>query len=205
MLKTGDTDMSNTFSPERFQKTFDSYFWKWWMVIGILYLVVFSLYMVMIFNRGSSSQFPSHFGWIYIPGSWLVGDIAFGVIRIGFISVGALPVGIIAIGACSVGVVAIGACSVGIFAFGANALGVIAIGAGTSYGLINTKSSLSGRFDIGKVAGIVAIGPEAYGLYTLSYAGKATYIFSPDRQDAEAVALFTRWFPKFKKTFSASS
>ena len=175
------------------------------MVIGILYFVVFSLYTVMIFNRGLSSQFPSHFGWIYIPGSWLVGDIAFGAVRIGFISVGALPVGIVAIGACSVGIVAVGACSVGIFAFGGNALGIIAIGAGTSYGMIRTKSSLSGRFDIGKVAGIVAIGPEAYGFYTLSYVGKSRYMFSPDHQDTEAVALFTRWLPKFKETFSASS
>ena len=190
--------MSRIFSSERFQKTFDAYFWKLWMVIGILYFVVYSLYIVLIFNRELASKFSSLFKWI-------VDDIAFGAISIGFISGGALAVGIVAIGACSVGIVSVGACSVGIFAFGANALGIIAIGAGTSYGMMNTESALRGRFDIGKVAGIVAIGPEAYGLYTLSYAGKSRYMFSPDRQDAEAVAMFTRWLPKFKKTFTSSS
>ena len=171
------------------------------MVIGILYFVVFSVSTVLLFNR----EFASKLGWINTPSPWIVGDIAFGAISIGFISVGALSVGIVAIGACSVGIVAVGAFSVGIFAFGGNALGLIAIGAGTRYGWINLKSAPRGRFDIGKVAGIVAVGPAAYGLYTLSYAGKSRYMFSPDRQDTEAVALFTRWLPKFEKTFSASS
>ncbi len=193
--------MSKTLSSERFQKTFDAYFWKWWMVIGILYFVVFSVYTVLLFNR----EFASKLGWINTLAPWIVGDIAFGAISIGFISVGALSVGLVAIGACSVGIVAVGAFSVGIFAFGGNALGLIAIGAGTRYGWINLKSAPRGRFDIGKVAGIVAVGPAAYGLYTLSYAGKSRYMFSPDRQDTEAVALFTRWLPKFEKTFSASS
>ena len=193
--------MSKTLSSERFQKTFDAYFWKWWMVIGLLYFVVFSVYTVLLFNR----ELASKLGWINTPSPWIVGDIAFGAISIGFISVGALSVGIVAIGACSVGIVAVGAFSVGIFAFGGNALGLIAIGAGTRYGWINLKSAPRGRFDIGKVAGIVAVGPAAYGFYTLSYAGKSRYMFSPDRQDTEAVALFTRWLPKFEKTFSASS
>ena len=189
--------MSKTFSSERFQKTFDSYFWKWWMVIGILYFVVFALYTVLIFNKELISKFPSLFGWI--------NNIAFGAIGIGIVSCGALAVGMVAIGACSVGIVAVGAFSIGIFAFGGNALGVIAIGAGTSYGMTNIKSSLRGRFDIGKAVGLVAISPKAYGFYTLSYTGKSRYTFSPDRQDAEAVALFTRCLPKLKKTFSASS
>ena len=146
--------MSKTFSSERFQKTFDAYFWKWWMVIGILYFVVFSVSTVLLFNR----EFASKLGWINTPSPWIVGDIAFGAISIGFISIGALSVGIVAIGACSVGIVAVGAFSVGIFAFGGNALGLIAIGAGTRYGWINLKSAPRGRFDIGKVAGIVAVG-----------------------------------------------
>ena len=102
-------------------------------------------------------------------------NIIFTPISVGFVSVGALAIGIIAIGACSVGIVAVGASSVGIFAFGGNAFGIIAIGAGTRYGWINPKSTPRGRFDIGKVAGIVAVGPAAYGLYTLSYAGKSRY------------------------------
>ena len=134
-----------------------------------------------------------------------MGEIAFGVITIGFISIGALTVGVVAIGACSVGIIAFGAFSVGIIAFGGNSLGVIAIGVGTSYGMINIRSAPRGRFDIGKAVGIVAIGPEAYGVYTLSYAGKGRYTFSPEHQDAEAVALFTRRLPKFKKAFSLTS
>ncbi len=202
--KEGNTDMSRKVEPERFQKTFDAYFLKWWMVIGILYFVAFSVYIVLIFNRESPSKFPSFLGWIGTVTPWM-NNILFGAVGIGFISVGALAVGIVAIGACSVGIVAVGGFSVGIFAFGGNALGLIAIGAGTRYGWINPKSTPRGRFDIGKVAGIVAVGPAAYGLYTLSYAGKSRYMFSPDRQDTEAVALFTRWLPKFEKTFSASS
>lgn len=196
--------MSTTLESEKFQKTFDAYFWKWWMVIGILYFIAFSMYIVLIFNRESTSKLPSFLGWIDTVTPWM-NNILLGAAGIGFISVGVLAVGIVAIGACSVGIVAVGAFSVGIFAFGGNALGLIAIGAGTRYGWINPKSAPRGRFDIGKVAGIVAVGPAAYGLYTLSYAGKSRYMFSPDCQDTEAVALFTRWLPKFEKTFSASS
>ena len=196
--------MSKTLESEKFQKAFDAYFWKWWMVLGILYCVVFSLYVILIFHRESDLTLPMIFGWIdaFVP--WM-NNVAFGIINIGIISVGALTVGIVSIGAFSVGIVAIGAFSVGIFAFGGNAIGIIAIAAGTGYGIINTKSGPRGRFDIGRVAGIIAIGPEAYGLYTLSYTGKSRYMFSLDRQDTEAVALFTHWLPKFKEVFSASS
>ena len=51
--------MSRTLESEKFQRAFDAYFWKWWMVIGILYFIAFSLYTILIFNRVSDSEFPA--------------------------------------------------------------------------------------------------------------------------------------------------
>lgn len=118
------------------------------------------------------------------------------------VSIGACSVGVIAIGAFSVGVVSIGAFSVGIFAFGGNSFGIIAIGARTRHGY---EVGPRGRFDIGRVVGVIAIGPKACGVYTLSYEGKGVHVLSPDRQDVDAVALFTRWLPKFKGVLSPAS
>ena len=102
----------------------------------------------------------------------------------------------------SLGVVAVGAFSVGIFAFGGNSFGIITIGAGTRHGY---EVGPKGRFDIGRAVGVIAIGPKACGVYTLSYEGKGTHMLSPDHQDADAVALFTRWLPKFKGALSPAS
>ena len=166
--------------------------------------------------KATNSELPTfvrsivNFG--FQPG---IGEVILGFVTIGIISVGAVTVGVIAIGACSIGVLALGAgsfgifafgaFSVGIFAFGGNTIGLIALGAGTRYGMIDKWSTPRGRFDIGKVLGIVAVGATAYGRHTLSYAGKGRYMFSPNRQDEEAVALFTRWLPKFSEVISSSS
>ena len=131
-----------------------------------------------------------------------IGFIAVGALTLGVVSIGACSVGVIAMGAFSVGIVAFGAFSVGIFAFGGNSFGVIAIGSGTRHGY---AVGPRGRFDIGRAVGVIAIGPKACGVYTLSYEGKGTHMFSPDRQDADAVALFTRWLPKFKGVLSPAS
>ena len=173
--------MSRTLESVKFQKTFDAYFWRLWMIIGILYFLAFSVYTILILNLDSKA--PSFLGWIDIFVPWM-NNVVFGAIGVGFISVGAIAVGIVAIGAFSVG--------------------IIAIGAGTSYGYATANSKLAprGRFDIGKVLGIVAVGPESYGCWTLCYTGKSRYMFSPNRQDTEATELFTRWLPQFKKTFS---
>ena len=42
--------MSRKLESEKFQRAFDAYFWKWWMVIGILYFIAFSLYTILIFK-----------------------------------------------------------------------------------------------------------------------------------------------------------
>lgn len=208
--------MSEELCPKTFQKTFDAYFLRWNIGVAILFVVAFSLFFVPILVRATNSELPSFVRSIAnFGGAPGMGELTFGFVTIGIISVGAVAVGVVAIGACSIGVLALGAGSVGIFAFGAfsvgifafggNAFGIIALGAGSRYGMIDKWSAPRGRFDIGKAVGIVAIGTTASGRYTLSYAGNGRYMFSLNRQDAEAVALFTRWLPKFNEVFSPCS
>ena len=209
--------MSETLHFEQFKEIFDAYFSKWWKVVGILmllaYLLAFGLYTIGILNKHLDIVLPSFLRAIVTFEYWSwMNDMVVEAIGIGFVAVGAISVGVVAIGACSVGVVSMGACSVGIvalgafsigiFAFGGNSFGVIAIGAGTGYGY---EIGPRGRFDIGRAVGVIAIGPEAHGVYTLSYTGRGIYTLSPDHQDADAVALFTRWMPKFKGALSPPS
>ena len=209
--------MSETLHFEQFKEIFDAYFSKWWKVVGILmllaYLLAFGLYTIGILNKHLDIVLPSFLRAIVTFEYWSwMNDMVVEAIGIGFVAVGAISVGVVAIGACSVGVVSMGACSVGIvalgafsigiFAFGGNSFGVIAIGAGTGYGY---EIGPRGRFNIGRAVGVIAIGPEAHGVYTLSYTGRGVYTLSPDRQDADAVALFTRWMPKFKGALSPAS
>ncbi len=195
--------MSNTFNEKTFQKTFDSYFWRGWGICGALYLLLFGLWAIVAIGKLTiDMELPAFLYPLIAELEFHGGDLwflTFGPLAVGVVAIGAFSVGIVAIGACSIGIVAIGAFSVGVFAFGGNAAGIIAIGGGTSY-----SKSTGGRFDIGKALGVVAISPEAYGVYTLSYKGTGTYNFSPARQDTEAVSLFSRWLPKFKKTFQPS-
>lgn len=209
--------MSEISSFERFKKTFDAYFSKWWKIASILlvlvYLLAFGLYTIAILNKNVDIALPSFLHAIitFEYWSWMndpvieaigIGFISVGALTVGVVSIGACSVGIISIGAFSVGIVAVGGFSVGIFAFGGNSFGVIAIGAGTRHGY---EIGPRGRFDIGRAVGVIAIGPEAHGVYTLSYTGRGVYTLSPDHQDADAVALFTRWLPKFKVTLSPAA
>ena len=209
--------MSETSGFEQFKNTFDAYFSKWWKVATILmllvYLLAFGLYTIAILNKHLDIALPSFLRAIvtFEYWSWMndtvadaigIGFIAVGALTVGVVSIGACSVGVIAMGACSVGIVAVGAFSVGIFAFGGNSFGIIAIGAGTRHGY---AVGPRGRFDIGRAVGVIAIGPEAHGVYTLSYTGRGVYTLSPDHQDTDAVALFTRWLPKFKGVLSTAS
>ena len=208
--------MSREMCPKSFQERFDAYFRRWNIGVGILFAMAYSLFFVPMLVRATNSELPPiirsmvNFGF-----STEIGIETFGFITIGIIAVGIVTVGVIAVGPCSIGVLAFGAGSVGVFAFGAfsvgilafggHAIGVIALGAGSRYGAIDKWSAPRGRFDIGRAVGMVAMGPTAHGRYTLSYAGKGRYMFSLTRQDEEAVALFTRWLPKFSDVFSTSS
>ncbi len=169
----------------------------------LVYLLAFGLYTIGILNKHLDIALPSFLRAIVTFEYWsCMNDTVVEAIGIGFISVGALTVGVVSMGAFSVGIVAVGAFSIGIFAFGGNSFGVVAIGAGTRYGY---EVGPRGRFDIGRAVGVIAIGPEAHGVYTLSYTGRGVYTLSPDHQDADAVALFTRWMPKFKGVLSPAS
>ncbi len=209
--------MSETSNFEQFKEIFDAYFAKWWKVTGVLfvlaYLVAFGLYTIAICDKHLDLALPSFLRAIvtFEYWSWMndtvvdaigIGFIAVGALTVGVVSIGACSVGVIAMGACSVGIVAVGAFSVGIVAFGGNSFGLIAIGAGTRHGY---AVGPRGRFDIGRAVGVIAIGPTACGVYTLSYEGKGVHMLSPDHQDADAVALFTRWLPQFKGVLSTAS
>ena len=101
---------SGEMCPEKFRKTFDAYFLKWNIGVGILYVAAFSLFFVPLFVRATNSELPSLALSIVNFGSYPgMGESTFGFITIGIISVGAVAVGVVAIGACSVGVIALGA------------------------------------------------------------------------------------------------
>ncbi|MDE0016506.1 MAG: hypothetical protein OXU51_09980 [Candidatus Poribacteria bacterium] len=127
--------------------------------------------------------------------------ISFGLLSFGVISIGLhVSFGIISVG----GFVSFGVISVG----GLSSFGLIALGSNNVYGLIaiaigNKKPFEKGVYMNGKAFGVIAIGRHARGVYSLSYGeeGEGTYQFSPKRQDPEAIALFARWFKKFKNAF----
>ncbi|RKU12839.1 hypothetical protein C6503_16775 [Candidatus Poribacteria bacterium] len=138
--------------------------------------------------------------------------IVFGVFASGIISVGHFAFGFISVGNFSFGVISIGMfCSCGIISMGVMlSVGVIAIGYARAYGVITIAVGSKKPFEKstymnGKAFGVIAIGRQAHAVYSLSYGeeGEGVYQFSPKRQDPEAVALFTRWFKKFKNTFVA--
>ena len=127
--------------------------------------------------------------------------ISFGLYSLGIVSIGVqVSFGVISVG----GLVSCGIISIG----GLSSVGVIALGNNNVYGLIaiatgNQKPFEKGVYMNGKAFGVIAIGREARGVFALSYGeeGKGTYQFSPKRQDPEAIALFTRWYKKFKNAF----
>ena len=140
--------------------------------------------------------------------------IVFGVFASGIISVGHFAFGLISVGNFSFGVISVGmVCSCGIISIGVMfSVGIIAIGYSHAYGVIaiavgSKKPFEKGVYVNGKAFGVIAIGRQVHGVYSLSYGeeGEGTYLLSPKRQDPEAIALFTRWYKKFKGAFVSSS
>ena len=119
--------------------------------------------------------------------------IPYGRLVIGKVVSGIVAIGFVAIGNLNIGFLSSGLLSVGIFSFGATACGIIAIGP-AAIGLLSVGMN---------AIGVVAIGYNTMGVYVLSYSAKSKgrYMFSPERQDAKAVALFTRWIPKLREAF----
>lgn len=99
-------------------------------------------------------------------------------IGFGVIATGGLAVGVFAMGGGAIGIVALGGGAIGVVAVGGGAVGVIALGGGA--------------------AGWIAVGGGAFGRYTLGGRVFGKFGFGYNRQDPEAVELFTRWLPRFR-------
>ena len=182
--------MSKTFSSETFKKTFDAYILRWHISEAVLLILAFLPFLAY-----------------YLDLSWIpiLGDITFGAIASGIVSFGAVSFGFVAIGAVSFGFIAIGSASCGFIAIGAISAGVFAFGNASAVGLIAISTGSTGVTPRvgGYAVGSIAIGRHASGVYALSYErkGNSVYEFSPERQDIEAVTLFTRCLRKFKRVY----
>jgi hypothetical protein len=99
-------------------------------------------------------------------------------IGVGLIAFGGLGVGVLAFGGLGVGLIAIGGGALGILAIGGGAVGVFAIGGGA--------------------CGYIALGGNAVGRYALGINARGKWVFAMNRQDPEAVSLFTRLMPRLK-------
>lgn len=187
--------MSKTFSSETFKKTFDAYILRWHISEAILLILAF-----LPFLAYGIAQYLD-FSWIHI-----LGDITFGAISSGIVSFGAVSFGVVSIGAVSFGCIAIGSVSCGIIAIGAISAGTFAFGNASAVGLVAISTGSTGVTPRvgGNAFGVIAIGRHASGVYALSYErkGNSIYQFSPERQDIEAVALFTRCLRKFKSVYA---
>lgn len=185
--------MSKTFSSETFKKTFDAYVRNWHISEAVLLILAFLAYGVVTYLE---------FSWIPI-----LSDITFGAISSGIVSFGAVSFGVVSVGAVSFGVIAIGTVSCGIITIGVTSMGVFAFGNAAAVGFIAISTGSTGVTPrVGGTAfGVIAIGRQASGVYALSYnnrKGNSVYQFSPERQDIEAVALFTRCLRKFKRVYA---
>ena len=199
--------MSKTFNSETFKKTFDAYVLKWHISEAILLILAFLPFLAFGIAKYLEVKIDIT-PLLRVWHSWepALGDITFGAIASGIVSIGAFSFGVVSIGAFSFGVVSMGAFSFGVIAIGATSVGVFAFGNFSAVGLIAISTGSTGVTPRvgGNAFGIIAIGRHASGLYALSYErkGNGVYLFSPERQDIEAVALFTRCLRKFKRVYA---
>ena len=219
--QTETDDLHNpTFDSEIFQKTFNGYVRKFHTTFAILVIVTcapFVAYMIAWYLEMTKVDITGFLDLWHTSRDFLLDlgfpHISYGIISSGMISAGNFSVGIISVGInFSCGVISIGGFgSCGVISIGGlSSVGVITIGYSHVYGVIaiaTGKKNISEIYRGGQAFGLIAVGRQARGVYSLSYdpEGEGTYQFSPKRQDAEAVALFTRWFRKFKKAFVSPS
>ena len=204
------------FDPEIFQNTFNGYVRKFNTIFATLIILVcapFVAYVIAWYLEMTRVDITGFLDFWHASGDLLLDlglpHISYGIFSSGIISAGNFSVGIISVGLnFSCGVISIGGFgSCGVVSIGGmSSVGVITIGYSHVYGVtaIATGSkNISERYHGGQAFGLIAVGRRARGVYGLSYTeeGEGTYQFSPKRQDAEAVALFTRWFRKFKGAF----
>ena len=167
---------------ENFKKVFKRYLVKWSMVYAILICFVSIIAVCINIPKWQFSQWLISLfmdtGAVFDGKTMSYGVFAIGMNLRGIIVAGINVIGAFAFGVSACGIVAIGANVGGVIAIGGNAVGIIAIG--------------------GNAFGVVAVGYNAFGIYALSYSqiSRGKYLFAPHRQDAKAVAFFTRWFPR---------
>ena len=200
--------MLKTFNSETFKKTFDAYVRKWHISEAVLLILAFLPFLAYGIVKCLESFEIEIAPFLSVWHSWgaTLGDITFGAIASGIVSFGAVSFGVVSIGATSFGCIAIGTVSCGIIAIGVISGGVFAFGHVNAVGLIAISTGSTGvtaRVG-GNAVGVIAIGRQAIGLYALSYEtkGNGVYQFSPERQDTEAVTLFTRYLRKFKSVYA---
>ena len=198
--------MSKTFSSETFKKTFDAYILRWHISEAVLLILAFLAYGIATYLELVKTEITPFLRVWY---SWepILSDLTFGAISSGIVSFGAVSFGVVSIGAVSCGVIAIGTVSCGIISIGVISAGGFAFGNAAAVGLIAISTGSTGVTPRvgGTAVGIIVIGRQASGLYALSYEKKGNngvYQFSPERQDIEAVAMFTRYLRKFKRVYA---
>ena len=200
--------MSKTFNSETFKKTFDAYVRKWHISEAILLIVAHLPFLAYGIVKYLELVKVETTPFLRVWHSWvpILGDITFGAIASGIVSIGAVSFGVISIGAVSFGVIAIGSVSCGVIGIGAISVGIFAFGNASAVGLIAISTGSTGVTPRvgGNAFGIIVIGRKATGLYALSYKrkGNGVYLFSPERQDIKAVALFTHCLGKFKRVYA---
>ena len=204
------------FDTEIFQNTFNGYIRKFNTIFATLIILVcapFVAYVIAWYLELTKVDITSFLDLWHASGDLLLDlgfpHISYGIFSSGIISAGNFSVGIISVGLnFSCGVISIGGFgSCGVISIGGmSSVGVITIGYSHVYGIIAIATGMKNISEIyhgGQAFGLIAVGRHARGVYALSYdeEGEGTYQFSPKRQDSEAVALFTRWFRKFKGAF----
>lgn len=99
--------------------------------------------------------------------------------------------GIIAIGQFGVGVITVAQFGIGLlFGLGQFILGFTAL----------AQFAIAGLIGIGQIAtGILAIGQYVVGIYGLCQGGFAKYMWSPQRTDVEAVAMFSTIYERLQQ------
>ena len=200
--------MSKTFSSETFKKTFDAYVRNWHISEAVLLILAFLPFLAYGIARYLELVKTEITLFLRVWYSWepILIDLTFGAISSGIVSFGAVSFGVVSVGAVSFGVIAIGTVSCGIITIGVTSVGIFAFGNAAAVGFIAISTGSTGVTPRvgGNAFGIIAIGRQTSGLYTLSYEkkGNGVYQFSPERQDIEAVALFTGCLRKFKKVYA---
>ena len=208
---------NHPFDADIFRRTFNRYVQRFNTIFIVSVLLICSPFIsyAIAWYLGEARVDVTNFLNLWHAGESLLLDvgfphIVFGVFASGIISVGHFAFGLISVGNFSFGVISIGMfCSCGIISIGVmSSVGVIAIGYARVYGVITIAIGSKKPFEKstymnGKAFGVIAIGRQAHGIYSLSYGeeGEGTYQFSPKHQDPEAVNLFTSWFKKFKNAF----